>query len=154
MLDGWEEKAGGDFIHIRRSRFRVVEVSETSAAASDNETRPARVRGDLRIYLLAGACGIAIGMADIAVDDLLFTALLVLAACMLLGLLRSRSPWRWIIAVVIFVPLTQFAAYSVVGFKPSRAQIYGSFLAALPGLAGAYGGAVMRRVFDNLRERK
>jgi hypothetical protein len=29
--------------------------------------------------------------------------------------------------------------------------VYGSFLTLLPGVAGAYGGAVMRKVFDNLR---
>jgi TctA family transporter len=29
--------------------------------------------------------------------------------------------------------------------------VYGSFLAFLPGIAGAYGGSVMRKVFDNLQ---
>ena len=32
--------------------------------------------------------------------------------------------------------------------------MYGSFLAFLPGIAGAYGGAVVRRVMDNLRQGK
>ena len=85
------------------------------------------------------------------ITDLLFTALLVVAACLLLGLLRPRWAWRWVLAVGIFVPLTELAAYLVLTVKPSRAQVYGSFLAFLPGIAGAYGGSVMRKVFDNLQ---
>jgi ABC-type multidrug transport system permease subunit len=109
---------------------------------------------DIWYYLLAAACGIATGWADVVVDDLLFTALLVLSSCMLLGLLRPRWPWRWVLTVGAFVPLTELAAYLVLTVKPTRAQIYGSFLAFFPGVAGAYGGAIMRRVADNLRQGK
>ncbi len=56
--------------------------------------------------------------------------------------------------VVVFVPVTEFAAYLVMAVKPTRGQVYGSFLTALPGMAGAYGGAVMRRAIDNLREKR
>jgi len=111
-------------------------------------------RSDIWPYCLAAACGIGTGIADVAIDDLLFTALLVLASCMLLGLLRARWPWRWVVAVGAFVPLTELVAYLVLTVKPTRAQIYGSFLAFLPGIAGAYGGAVMRRVVDDLRAGK
>lgn len=113
-----------------------------------------RGRGDLPLYLLAALCGVGTGIADAAINDLLFTALLVLAACMLLGLLQSHWPWRWVIVVVVFIPLTEFAAYEVMRLKPSNGQVYGSFLTALPGIAGAYGGAVMRQVIDNLRQGK
>jgi ABC-type multidrug transport system permease subunit len=104
--------------------------------------------------LLAGLCGIGTGWADVAINDLLLTALMVLAACMLLGLLRPRWPWRWVVTVGIFIPLTELAAYLVLTVKPTRAQIYGSFLAFLPGIAGAYGGAVMRGVVENLKQGK
>jgi ABC-type multidrug transport system permease subunit len=105
-------------------------------------------------YLLAALCGIGTGMADVVVNDLLFTALLVLASCMMLGLLRPRWPWRWVVAVGVFIPLTELTAYLVQTVKPSRAQIYGSFLTLLPGVAGAYGGSFMRGVIDNLRQGK
>jgi len=88
------------------------------------------------------------------VDDLLFTALLVLLSCILLGMLRPRWPWRWVVTVGVFIPVTELAAYLIRTVKPSRAQIYGSFLAFLPGIAGAYGGSVMRAVMDNLRQGK
>jgi ABC-type multidrug transport system permease subunit len=106
---------------------------------------------DAWFYLLAALFGIAAGYVDVAVNDLLFTALLVLMACMLLGLLRPRWPWRWVLTVGVFIPLTEFVAFVVLTVKPTRAQIYGSFLAFFPGIAGAYGGSLMRGVIDNLR---
>jgi Ca2+/H+ antiporter len=106
---------------------------------------------DLPFYGLAALLGAAAGAADVAIDDLLFTALLVLAACMSLGMLRPRRPWRWVVAVVVFIPLAEWLAFAALQIKPSRGQVYGSFLTALPGVAGAYGGAVMRRALDHLR---
>ena len=41
--------------------------------------------GDAWFYVLAALCGIGAGWADVAINDLLFTALLVLASCILLG---------------------------------------------------------------------
>ncbi|MGA9385460.1 MAG: hypothetical protein WBV63_10585, partial [Candidatus Sulfotelmatobacter sp.] len=116
-------------------------------------TEPISQRGgsDAPFYLLAALAGIGTGWADVMIDDLLLTALLVLMACMLLGLLRPRWPWRWVVVVGVFVPLAELAAYLILTVKPTRAQVYGSFLAALPGVAGAYGGSLMRGVIDNLR---
>jgi hypothetical protein len=102
-------------------------------------------------YLLAALAGIGTGWTDLIIDDLLFTALLVLMACMLLGV-RPRRPWRWVVVVGMFIPLTELAAYLILTVKPTRAQVYGSFLASLPGVAGAYGGAVVRGVVDHLRQ--
>jgi ABC-type multidrug transport system permease subunit len=105
-------------------------------------------------YVLAALAGIGTGWVDVTVNDLLFTALLVLMACMLLGLLRPRWPWRWVVVVATFIPLTELAAYMILAVKPTRGQVYGSFLTALPGIAGAYGGSVVRGVIDNLRQGK
>ncbi|MGA9390094.1 MAG: hypothetical protein WBV69_06570 [Candidatus Sulfotelmatobacter sp.] len=113
-----------------------------------------QARSDIPFYVLAALVGMGTGWVDVAVNDLLFTALLVLTSCMLLGLLRPCWPWRWVVVVVAFVPLAEFAAYAVQKVHPTRGQVYGSFLTALPGIAGAYGGAVMRRVIDNLRQGK
>jgi hypothetical protein len=104
-------------------------------------------------YILAVACGAFAGWIDIKVGDLLFTALLVLASCMLLGVLRPQRPWRWVVLVGVFVPLADLLAYLLMTRKPYRAQIYESFLAFLPGIAGAYGGSAMRGVIDNLLPR-
>lgn len=114
----------------------------------DNHSR------ELWVYLLGSVCGMATGCADVLVDDLLFTALLVISSCLFLGILRPRRPWRWVVVVGAFVPLTELAAYVLLTVKPSRAQVYGSFLAFLPGIAGAYGGALIRRAVENLKAGK
>ena len=106
--------------------------------------------GDLFFYLLACACGAFTGWVDIKVGDLLFTAMLVLASCMLLGFLRPYRPWRWVALVGVFVPVIEWLAFLFLSQKPERAQIYESFLAFLPGVAGAYGGAIGRGVVKNL----
>jgi hypothetical protein len=125
-------------------------MKEIPAHMSDKNSP--RTRHDWPIYLLAALAGIGAGCLDVAIYDLLFTARLVLVACMLLGLLRPIWPWRWVIVVAIFVPLTELAAYLIQAVKPTRGQMYGSLLVALPGIAGAYGGAVVRGVIDNLRQ--
>ena len=118
------------------------------------EPDPPRGGSDGPFYALAALAGIGTGWVDVVVNDLLFTALLVLMACMLLGLLRPRWPWRWVVVVGMFVPLSELAAYVVMTVKPTRGQVYGSFLASLTGVAGAYGGSLMRGVVDNLRQGK
>jgi hypothetical protein len=110
--------------------------------------------GDGFYYLLAATSGALAGWVDIKVGDLLLTALVVLAANMLLGLLKPQKPWRWVVLVGVFVPLMEWLAYYFLLQKPERAQIYESFLAFVPGIAGAFGGAVGRRVWDNLMQGK
>ena len=143
MRVGWAEKAGEDSIRIEFCAGPSCWVSSMSASINVGW-----------VYLLGALCGILTGYAEVIVDDLLFTALLVVSACIMLGMLRPRSPWRWVLIVGSFIPLTELAAFLVRAVKPTRAQIYGSFLAFLPGIAGAYGGAVMRSVMDNLRQGK
>ena len=110
--------------------------------------------GDSQYYLLAAALGVTAGWIDVKVGDLLFTALLVLASCMLLGILRPRKAWRWVVLVGIFVPLMEWFAYAILSQRPDRAQIYESFLAFLPGTVGAYGGALGRGFVNNLFSHK
>ena len=110
--------------------------------------------GDAFYYLLAALSGVLAGWLDIKVGDLLLTAMVVLAANMLLGILRPRKPWRWVLLVGVFVPMVEWLAYFFLSQKPERAQIYESFLAFVPGIAGAFGGAVGRNVVDNLFSKK
>ena len=81
-------------------------------------------KGDAWFYLLAALCGVGTGCADVIVNDLLFTALLVLSANILLGMLRPRWPWRWVLVVGACIPLTEVAAYVILTVKPTRAQVY------------------------------
>jgi hypothetical protein len=107
---------------------------------------------DTRIYILGAAFGIAAGILDVKIGDLLLTAMVVLASTMLLGALRPERPWRWIIVVAVFGPFIQLLAFMFLAVKPYRAQIYESFLGFLTGIAGAYGGSVLRNALNELRK--
>jgi hypothetical protein len=109
---------------------------------------------DLYYYGFAVLFGVFAGWVDLKVSDLLFTALLVLAPCMLLGALRPERPWRGVAIIGVCVPVVELLGYLLMTQRPDRAQIYESFLAFLPGIAGAYGGAMLRGVVDNLLEGK
>jgi hypothetical protein len=76
--------------------------------------------------------------------------MLVLAACMVLGFVRPKRPWRWVLIVGACVPLVDWLAYHFLRQKPDRAQIYEAFLAFMPGIVGAFGGAFGRGVVNNL----
>ncbi len=117
-------------------------------------TDPEHSRGDVWFYLLGVACGVGTGLADVLVNDLLFTALLVLSSCMILGMVRRRAPWRWVLTVGVCIPLTELVAYKMQTIKPTNGQVWGAWLAFLPGIAGSYGGSLMRGVIDNLLQKK
>jgi len=106
--------------------------------------------GDRFYYFLAPVSGVFAGWLNVKVGDLLLTAMVVLAACMLFGILSPRRPWRWVLLVGVFVPVVEWMAYFFLAQKPERAQIYESFLAFMPGIAGAFGGAIGRGVVGNL----
>ena len=115
------------------------------------EATPTR---DYVFYVLAVLFGVSAGWFDLKLGDLLFTALLVVAPCMLLGALSPERPWRWVLVIGFCVPASELLGYLVMTQKPYRAQIYESVLAFLPGIAGAYGGSVLRGVVENLRQER
>ncbi len=121
--------------------------TESSGRPTTNDQRLA---SDTVYYVLACLFGLLAGWVDVKVEDLLFSALLVLGPCILLGTLRPQRPWRWAVLIAIFVPIADVLAYVVLTQKPSRAQVYESALAFLPGLVGAYGGSMMRSVINNV----
>jgi hypothetical protein len=144
------------FASVERALLPAALILHGSAAFTKmtTETNSPRTRSDALYYALAVAFGIATGAIDLAVNDLLFTALLVLMLCMILGALRPRWPWRWAVVMSATIPLSEQAAYLIRTVKPTHPQVYGSFLTLLPGIAGVYGGAVVRGVVNNLRQGK
>ena len=117
---------------------------------SNSLSRQKATNTDVRIYVLGTILGICAGILEVALGDLLLTALFVLASTLLLGALRPERPWRWIVVVGVLVPLVELFAYLWLGHKPYRAQIYESCLGFLTGIAGAYGGSVVRRGMEEL----
>jgi hypothetical protein len=123
-------------------------------SSTENRILPEhKTGGDTLQYVLAVIFGVAAAWTDIKVDEqehLLVTALIVVSSCMLLGFLRPRKPWRWVLLIGICIPVCEWLAYFFLTQKPTRAQVYESFLGFLPGIAGAYGGAIGRGVVNNL----
>jgi nitrate/nitrite transporter NarK len=115
---------------------------------SINPERP--MRSDIPFYLLAALLGICAGLLEIKLGDLLATALFVMCSTMVLGFMRPKNAWRWIVVVAVFVPVIRIAAYAILKQKPYRAQIWESALGFLTGIAGAYGGVLARKGVDEL----
>jgi hypothetical protein len=101
-------------------------------------------------YAFAIIAGALAGWIDVKLSDLLFTALLVLAPCMLLGVLRPARPWRWVVLVSIGVPIVDFLFNFFYSQRPYDGEKYAAMLVFLPAFAGAYGGSLMRGVINNL----
>ena len=127
------------------------DISYQPAKSAAADTTP---RSDKLFYVLAVLFGILTGVVNVKVGDLLFTALLVVASCMLLGTLRPRRPWRWVVLIGVVVPFVQLLVFVLLKQKSSRADVWEPFLAFLPGIAGAYGGSMMRGVIDNILQEK
>ena len=111
-------------------------------------------RSDVFIYRLAILFGIGAGALEVKLADILVTALAVLASTLVLGFLRPRRAWRWIVIVGVFVPLARLSAFLFMGLKPYHAQIWAAGLGFVTGIAGSYGGAMLRLGVDELFRRK
>ena len=109
-----------------------------------------RSSAEIFFYAFALIAGAFAGWVDVKLSDLLFTALLVLAPCMLLGVLRPAKPWRWVILVSIGVPVVDFLYNFFYSQRAYGGEKFAALLVFLPGFAGAYGGALMRGVINNL----
>jgi ABC-type Na+ efflux pump permease subunit len=113
-------------------------------------------RFPLFFALFALLLGIGCGILHVLVEtmeepDPLLSALAVTVATMVLGLLRSARPWRWVLLVGIPVPLAILIARFVIPTAHfTRASIAGSILVSLPGCAGAFGGSLLRRKISEL----
>lgn len=130
-----------------------MEIAEKSFTTEVTEEFTRVAQSDGWVYMLGAGLGLAAGTLDVEAGDLLVTALFVLASTMLLALLRPERPWRWILMVGVFVPMVQLLAYIFLTEKPYRAQIYESFLGFLTGVAGAYGGSVARKGWNELHRK-
>jgi|SRR5215472_1359795 len=107
-------------------------------------------KSEIFLYFLAVLLGMAAGLLQITVGDLLVVSIFVMISTMALGYLRPRRAWRWTLVVGTLVPLFQLAAYLLVRERPYRAQVWGSLLGLVTGVAGAYGGVVARKGIDEL----
>lgn len=126
----------------------------TTAWGRVDSASRSRPSGETFFYAFALIAGAFAGWVDVKLSDLLFTALLVLAPCMLLGVLSPARPWRWVILVSLGVPVVDFLYNFFYSQRPYSGEKFAAMLVFLPAFAGAYGGALMRGVINNLSSGK
>jgi hypothetical protein len=101
-------------------------------------------------YILGAILGLGAGIIDVRLGDLLVTAVFVMLATMLLGLLRPERAWRWTVLVAVCVPLVQILAHTFLKEHIALSHIQLSFSGFLTGTVGAYAGAFARLGIDLL----
>jgi hypothetical protein len=109
----------------------------------------------LLFWVLGAAMGVGAGVTFVVVDDPILAVVIVLLATMVLGTARPTRPWRWLLAVGVPIPLVPIVA-NVTGLYPAYTQATSlwSVLIALSGIAGAFGGSVMRRAITAVLSEK
>jgi ABC-type Na+ efflux pump permease subunit len=121
---------------------------------SDSSCAPERF--PLLFALFALLLGIGCGALHVLVESLeppdpLLSALAVTAATMLMGVVRPARPWRWVLLIGVPVPLAiLIASVAIPNAHFTRAAIAGSILIMLPGIAGGFGGSILRRKLSEL----
>lgn len=122
---------------------RSIERSGAAASMAEPHARE-RHRGlDRGVLIAAALIGLAIAYVDTrpAWDDAGVTAFALLASAGLLGFVAPRRPWLWGTAVGIWTVGAAAVAAVHAGFAASAFLL----ILAFP-LAGAYGGALARRL--------
>ena len=56
-------------------------------------------KSDVLFYILAVLLGLSAGLLQVTLGDLLVTALFVMVCTMVMGFVRPRNPWRWILII-------------------------------------------------------
>jgi hypothetical protein len=74
-------------------------------------------------------------------DDTGITAGALLVSCAVLGALAPDRPWLWALAVGVWIPL----------FGIASSRNFGSLLALVFALVGAYAGMGARKVFERVK---
>ena len=102
------------------------------------------------VYAIAILLGLFSGWVNQKVGDALLTALCVLASTMMLGVWKSRRPWRWVLLVWVGVPIVLAYYHFIVKWPHDRGQVYGAFIQLLAASAGGFGGHFMRQMIDHV----
>jgi hypothetical protein len=116
-----------------------VDVAWMAYREGDQAVRHPAATVGLTLVALALGLGIALIDASPGWDDTGVSAAALFAVCALLGGVGPRQPWMWAMAVGLWIPMLAVALH------PS-APNYGSVLALVVAVVGAYAGAGVRRV--------
>jgi len=102
--------------------------------------------------VLAFAGGAFAGWVDFNNDEPQAAALVVMAVTFLVGFLLPRRAWLWAIIVALCMP-GMYLLLRGLGYQPVSVPepgFYASLLALIPAFIGAYWGALMRVISNNV----
>jgi len=96
---------------------------------------------------LAVFWGLLTAFIDLLAREPQLPALMLLSSCLFLGFAQPSHAWRWALVVAGWIPAAAFVQ-SVMGMAALEPPGHplSSFLAFVPALIGAYGGAFAARV--------
>jgi len=109
-----------------------------------------RERTGIAVWVVGVLFGLLAAAIHVLVPEQGLTFLWVMLTTMILGCWKREAPWRWIVLVVPFVPIADLVHLIVRPQQVSRASMWGSVLIFLAAVPGAYGGAYMRMMIDNI----
>jgi hypothetical protein len=95
-------------------------------------------------YLLALFLGIMVGWLDLNAAEVQGTVLLLLVFGVFFGFAQPKHAWRWALLLGMWVPLGGLAAQAIGLKTPEPPNVFGSLIAFVPALLGAYGGALAK----------
>ena len=102
--------------------------------------------------VLAFAGGAFAGWVDFNNDEPQAAALMVMAVTFLVGFLLPRRAWLWAIIVALCLP-GMYLLLRGLGYQPMSLPepgFYASLLALVPAFIGAYWGALLRAITNNV----
>jgi hypothetical protein len=107
------------------------------------------IRSKLFSYLIALLFGVFAGYVDLHNDEVQACVLVLLVGTVLLGAWQPKHPWRWALIIGGCVPAAHIIGTLTGHHPPYKTDLAGPFLALIPALIGAYGGAVIRLAFSH-----
>ena len=102
------------------------------------------------VWIVGVFLGLIAAAVHLIVPEQGLTFLWVMVSTMILGCWKRDAPWRWIVLVVPFIPIADGIHKFLRPMQVSRAAMWGSALAILAAIPGAFGGSYMRQMIENI----
>lgn len=104
----------------------------------------------IAVWIAGVVFGIVAALGYLFVPEPGLALLWAMFSTMVLGCWRPERPWRWTLLVGLIVPIGAVVHKIIRPEQVTRGLLYGSLLASVPAILGAYGGSFMRRTVETV----
>lgn len=103
---------------------------------------------ELACTTLALGLGLGIGWLDLHTTEVTLSILALLASGLLMGLLRPRAAWRWVILIIVGLTLMIIFAFAtnMQTAEPIQFDLRITLVMSILILLGAYAGRLLSRI--------